>query len=742
MYKVCFSIRQLRMLCCLTAAVIALLLLSGCQNASGNTQAPPDMAEATVAPTAPPTEPTEPPPTCPPDGNPDDITCQGSYTGTVSELSANDKTIVATAGDFSLNNALLQIYYQIAVGTYKEAGHEIAPDFSLPLDVQLCPLDGTAITWQQYFLEQALNRWHSHVTLIERSKTYQIPLEKAYQRNEKLHADNLKTRIYNLDLLYGYNTDYRIADAHQAYLDSLPSLLETIAAENGCKTTASLANRVAGIGTNDTYLLEYARLANESYMFFTTLSYYTEPDAAAVETYFSENQTVYSDMGISQDDNYINFRHILLIPEDASIGEDKTVTASEESWTACADQAAKLLKTWKKNKTEINFAELAFANSADTGSNIYGGMYEHISKGQLIDELDQWLFDAERKVGDVEIIQTAFGYHLVYLCNPTPIWYERAESDLISKQLAEEIAFTAAQTPIQVEYSNIHLSASEDDQIYLSEGNLLYPDIGHERFPVAPLYFQQDYPDTMYGSYPIVTHGCGITTMSMLVSYMTDEEWTPPEMCALYGRYNGVKGTAHSMFLEVPAMHNFHAIARVFTWKEAQAALEDGYMVVTLQKEGFWTRRGHYLLLHNIIETEDGPKLQVRDSNVYNYRKLQGHTDGYFDYSTIPGGSRCYWIYQKKVNHFDSCIRCAEPTESSYVPGIFTADYLCGKCETALLRHNTFISNCADLVPITIPDDLPDESLAGDPFSEGTLPEENISHETLPEDPDHDFSVQ
>lgn len=714
----------------LAAAVMAAALLAGCQDGQEMPSLPTEAAPiSTEASTVPPTEtqvvetePTEPPPTCPPDGNPDDVTCKGSYTKAGSELMDGCNDVVATVGEKKLTNALLQIYYQAAVGAYQKAGHDVAPDFTQELDTQLCPLEGTAITWQQYFLQQALNSWHSHVTLIQYSESYHSPLEEAYQPNEKLHADNLKTRIYNQDLLYGFNTEYRIAEAHQAYLDSLPAVLEELAAANGCKTAASLANRMAGVSTSDAYLLRYAQLLNEAYMFATTLSYYIEPTPEEIEAYFAEKETAYAQAGLTREDSYANLRHILLIPADATIAEDGTVTATDESWEACLKEAEALLKTWKKTPTEIAFSELAFANSADTGSSVNGGLYSNLSRGQLMEELDAWCFDEARQTGDVDIIRTAYGYHLVYMSESTPVWYLHAEEDLTMELMAQEISRIASASPMSVDYSAISLGTPGDDVLYISAGDLLYPDIGHERYSVAPLYLQQDYPETMYGAYGIVTHGCGITTMSMLVSYMTDEEWTPPEMCALYGSYNGLKGTAHSMFNEVPAMHDFYVRERVFTWKEAQEALEAGYMVVTLQKTGYWTRGGHYLLLHNSIETEEGPKVQVRDSNIYNYRKLDGHTIGYFDYSTIPGGSRCYWVYEKKVTHYDACARCAEPTEESYVPdGLLREDYICARCDTALLRRNGFLNGCA--VRVAVPQEEPEAP-------EETLPEQTVSGET------------
>ena len=739
-----FSLR--RIVCAVLAFVMTAALLPGCQMPSTNTPAPQENPTPIVSATeahedvtepAPTEAPTEPGPTAPPDGNPDDATCKGSYHTSVAELAAASQNTVATVGDVTLSNGLLQIYYQMAVSAYRTSAQEIQPDYAQPLDVQMCPLENDAITWQQYFLQQALATWQRSAAMVQRSKTEPLPLEEAYGRNEQKHEENKIAQIYNLDVLYGYNTAYTIADAHQAYLDNLPQLLQELAEAKGYNTPAALANDLAGIGSNDVFLLEYARLLNEAYMYATTLSYYIEPTAEEVDAYFTEKEADYTQQNITRDSYLVNFRHILLVPENATVDEKGVVTASNDDWNAAKSKAESLLRSWNKNKTEANFSEIAYANTADTGSKGNGGLYSGIAKGQLTEALDTWCFDETRAVGDTAIIKTDCGYHVVYFCTPTATWYVQAERDLISDLLTCEIAVAVENYPMNVDYSAIVLDEVIAHEQSLTVDELLYPDIAHERFPVAPLYLQQDYPDTMYGNYPLVTYGCGVTTMSMLVSYMTDEEWTPPELCALYGRYCSEKGTAHVMFFEVPTDMNFYCVGRVFTWKDARPYLDEGHMVVSLQRAGFWTKRGHYLLLHNLLETEEGTKVQVRDSNVYNYGRLEGHTTGYFDLETVPPASRCYWVYEKKVTNLDSCIRCAEPTETSHAPlAMFTEGYLCPKCDEALNRRDTYLAayTRADLSDflsfVKVEEAIPEE----------TDPNEHISDETLPYDPDHDFA--
>ena len=43
-------------------------------------------------------------------------------------------------------------------------------------------------------------------------------------------------------------------------------------------------------------------------------------------------------------------------------------------------------------------------------------------------------------------------------------------------------------------------------------------------FDTVPLYFQDDYPDTMYGSGTVKSDGCSVTALAMVASYLTDHE--------------------------------------------------------------------------------------------------------------------------------------------------------------------------------------------------------------------------
>ena len=217
---------------------------------------------------------------------------------------------------------------------------------------------------------------------------------------------------------------------------------------------------------------------------------------------------------------------------------------------------------------------------------------------------------------------------------------------------------------------------------------MLYPDIAHERFPEVPLYLQQDYPGTMYGGFELRTNGCGITSLAMLASYMADDELTPPEMCARYGRYSHANGTDGMIFIYEPSALGFYLREKTYEPAKAKAALEEGQIVISLQHKGYWTRGGHYIVLEKI--TEDG-LIQVRDSNLYNYGKIHAHKEDLHTWGSITGAGSAFWIFEDKVTRIPMCSRCGNG-ESHFL----TEDYLCEKCTPALLRRNTWLSVCGE----------------------------------------------
>lgn len=107
--------------------------------------------------------------------------------------------------------------------------------------------------------------------------------------------------------------------------------------------------------------------------------------------------------------NTIDVRHILVKFNESS----STPTAKEKA--DAKEKAEEIYKEWKDGKaTEDSFAELAKEKTEDEGSKENGGLYDDVRSGSMVDSFDNWCFDKARKAGDTGIVESTYGYHIMY----------------------------------------------------------------------------------------------------------------------------------------------------------------------------------------------------------------------------------------------------------------------------------------------------------------------------------------
>ncbi len=661
----------------LLAALLAGMLF-GCGGEVKETETETAAVEATVETTA------ETLPPVPEDGSPKDATCKGTYSGT-----PEMDQVVASAGEGELTNGQLQAWYWSAVASYRENHPEEGPDDTIPLDRQACQIDGSVNSWQQYFLKQALNNWHTAQAMYALGQEQGLPVEEEFEPYEHWRAEHM-VDIPAAKFLYREEKSFQPNTMHQTYLDDLPAMMEKIAAEQGYANGEDLAR--SAFGTTLDALVDMAELYNQGYFYHTNLSYFFVRDQKEIDSWFQEKEAEYEKQGITWDSGrYVDFRQILLVPQPSEdypgltveVSEDGTVTCDEALWTACQEQAEELLKKWRTNgrpRSEGAFSALAAKNSMDLGTAAAGGAYRRVEKGQMIGPIDEWIFDEARKAKDVTTIRTEYGIHILFFSQAVDIWESKVEEDVRANAQRQIILNAREQYPMTVNYSAITLAEAQGG---VTMDRLLYADIAHERFPEVPLYLQQDYTHTMYGAHLLRTNGCGITSYAMLASYMMDEELTPPEACRRYGMYSKEHGTDVTLMIyEPPAMGFYNRFAE--SDEDALQALKDGHILISIQTPGYWTRAGHYIVVEKM--NEDGT-VQVRDSNIFNYSRIEGHKQDKHTWESITEDNKKMWIIDKKLTHIPICSRCGDG-ESHFLE----SSYLCHKCRPALLRRNTYLS--------------------------------------------------
>ena len=101
-----------------------------------------------------------------------------------------------------------------------------------------------------------------------------------------------------------------------------------------------------------------------------------------------------------------NVRHILISVEDST---DEAAMAEAKA------EAEALLAEFKAGAaTEEAFAALATEKSEDTGSAANGGLYENVAPGSMVENFDAWCFDETRQPGDTGIVESDYGYHVMF----------------------------------------------------------------------------------------------------------------------------------------------------------------------------------------------------------------------------------------------------------------------------------------------------------------------------------------
>ncbi len=110
--------------------------------------------------------------------------------------------------------------------------------------------------------------------------------------------------------------------------------------------------------------------------------------------------------------NSTSVRHCLV---EFEIADEKSTTPTDKEKKAAYDEAKALLDEWLEgDKSESSFATMAKEYSTDTGSKDNGGLYETVRAGDMVDEFEAWCFDEARKPGDTGIVETTYGYHIMY----------------------------------------------------------------------------------------------------------------------------------------------------------------------------------------------------------------------------------------------------------------------------------------------------------------------------------------
>ena len=361
---------------------------------------------------------------------PNDINYKYSYT-VKNKVAENKKdVVVATVGDIQLTNGELQAHYWTAVynflNYYGDYISYSGLDITKPLHEQY--LEETSKSYQQMFLETALESWYQCAVLTQMAEDADFKLSEEQQK----YVESVEAKIKELMLEYEY-TD-----------------METFIDEQffpGC--------------SYDLYM-KYSNMNYMAQSYYNKLFSSLEPTQEQIEAYYKEHEAEFVTNKIDKSaGNYYDVRHILVGIEG---GDDGSGNYTDDQWQACQEAAQKMLDNFLANEpTEEKFAELAVNNSRDPGSKENGGLYSSLTKDTgFIQGFKDWYLDVSREVGDTGLVKntesSVQGYHIMYFCGSTPIWEQEAKMAMLGDNADKQITEAQSKLTMTVDYKKIVIS--------------------------------------------------------------------------------------------------------------------------------------------------------------------------------------------------------------------------------------------------------------------------------------------
>ncbi len=441
-------------------------------------------------------------------------------------------TIAATIGDRQLNSVELGYYYTDAVNNYYNEWYQqyntytdsylqaVGLDATKPLDEQVFD-ENTGKTWDEYFVELAVNNAKSDYALYDlaQAENFTLPEDeqtsldtsltnlqtyaslygysgadqylraiygygaeldsyKAYsersaiaQAFEAAHLDSLTyedadIREYEKDKAANYNS-YTYSSAYLSYTDFRVGGTED---ENGNKTYSdeeneaaraalkAAAEKLATATTLDELkaMIDTIEVNEESQLavndsenaLHTSLNAALSDWLAAEErkegdiAAIANTSTTKDDDGnettvvngyyvayfTSKNDNskpMSNVRHLLVKFEGGTENEETGETEYTDAEKAAAkEKADDYLKLWQEGEaTEESFIALVKEHSDDTSAE-EGGLFEDIHQdSEYVKNFLSWSIDPAREPGNTAVIETEYGYHVMYYVGDDELTY-------------------------------------------------------------------------------------------------------------------------------------------------------------------------------------------------------------------------------------------------------------------------------------------------------------------------------
>ena len=350
-----------------------------------------------------------------------DLYYHKSYTVSDRKAARKKDVVVATMGDQVLTNGELQAYYWFGIFDYfNQNGIATGVDPYSPLDKQIYNKE-TGMTYQQVFLQQAIESWRRYAALVHMAK----------------------------------EANFSLTQEQQNYVDSFPAQIEENAKRQGYEDTQKFLDEMVFPGFSVEAYSKYQEMNYIALCYYDVLYAEWMPDSAELEAFYKEHEEDFKTNKIDKSaGSYYDVRHILIGVEGYT----------DEAWETCRQKAQKILDDFLANEpTEEKFGELVLMHTADTASASNGGLYTQLTKDTaFVETFKQWYMEEGRKPGDTGLVKNTErgvqGYHIMYFVDSTPIWEYESTVQVLSENTSKVLEDARNTWPVTVDYKKIILS--------------------------------------------------------------------------------------------------------------------------------------------------------------------------------------------------------------------------------------------------------------------------------------------
>lgn len=344
---------------------------------------------------------------------------------TLDDVAADDPRfdeVVAVCGDYELTNRQAAVFYGMQyvafinqLSQYGMSPSDIGLDMSKPLKDQLA-MDGE-MNWEQYFLLGAM-------------KEFETFAASATAANK---------------------ASYELPETERKDLESFLSKQAAYAAREGFDSVDAYLQDSFGPAVRFEDYENYLRLYFQAMSYENSLYLGIEPSDEDLEAYRAAHADSFAD--VDAEEKAVNVRHILFLSD-----RDEDGTATDEEKAEAKAKADAILAEYLTDPSEERFTDLALENSEDPGSVNNGGLYEGVRQGQMVASFNDWCFDESRQPGDYGIVETEYGYHVMYFVSSDLLWKSTARHQIrkeLTDPMVEEIhsAYTA-----EIDYDKLILA--------------------------------------------------------------------------------------------------------------------------------------------------------------------------------------------------------------------------------------------------------------------------------------------